>query len=106
MRRFQARLTNGIIRVDSPVTSIEKQTKADANQQQDLLYMDLVETSKIKNECFDSYHLCSIPNSRGSSSSSGLPLDNMNLNDLKESSSKYVNRAASKSSFCFVTSQK
>jgi len=85
MCRFQARLTNGIIRVDSPVTSIEKQNKAVAKQQQNLLYMDLIETSKIKYECYDSYHLRTIPNSRGSSSSSssGLTVDNMNLNDLK-----------------------
>ena len=85
MCRFQSRLTNGLIGVDSPLTFVNKQNnnnKTTLNkhhqQQSHLFYMDLIETSKIKYECFETYHLRTIPNSRVAGSHSAK-----SLNDLK-----------------------
>jgi hypothetical protein len=52
--RFQARLTNGIIKIDSILNSTK----------QSIFYIDLIETSKIKYECNNGFHLRTIPTSR------------------------------------------
>lgn len=58
--RFQSKLTNGVIKIDTPV-DIKNNT---SNTKQSLYYIDLIESSKIKYECLDGYFLRVIPNSR------------------------------------------